>query len=265
MSMFVDARIDRIAERFLTPGRAAPRQWPRAVETVRLKVSTPPNWLDGASVNVVAYKMGRGPAVALVHGWEGQSVDLVALANSLVARGFSVWAIDLPAHGASDGVHLCIPLAASALLELGNACGTLYGAVTHSYGGSALVEAMNRGLEPGRVALISPPSDYAARAQSTAMAIGLPDEMVPQLHAKLSQLIGEPIEAIKMARRAPAMRAAALFAQSMDDPIIPLDATLAVVRAWPGALMRLARDLGHRRILADAATVRAVTSHIAEY
>lgn len=265
MSMFVDARVDRIAERFLTPVRSAYRQWPRQTEVVHLKVQTPAGWPDGPYVDAVAHKMGRGPSIMLVHGWEGQSADMVALANSLVARGFTAWALDLPGHGASQGTHLCIPLAANALLQLSGTTGTLFGAVTHSYGGSALVEAMNRGLDVGRVALLAPPSDYAARARDTAMGIGLPEEMVPKLLAKLSSMIGEPIEDIKMARRAPTMRAHAMFTQSLDDPIIPLDATLAVVQAWPSALMRVVRDLGHRRILNDPATVRAVTSHLIEY
>ena len=46
---------------------------------------------------------GLGPTVILLHGWQNNSWRWRKLINQLLMSGFSVVAIDAPAHGASDG------------------------------------------------------------------------------------------------------------------------------------------------------------------
>src|SRR5213082_3427517 len=50
-----------------------------------------------------ATQWGAGPAVLLVHGWEGRGAQLGALVDPLVEAGYRVIALDGPAHGDSAG------------------------------------------------------------------------------------------------------------------------------------------------------------------
>ncbi len=52
----------------------------------------------------VAYTAeGAGPGVLLVHGWDGSPRDMQDIAAALSRAGARVVALDLPAHGFSEG------------------------------------------------------------------------------------------------------------------------------------------------------------------
>src|SRR5690349_4240764 len=48
------------------------------------------------------YSWGQGPAVLLVHGWEGRATQLGAFVPALLEAGYRVVAVDMPGHGAAD-------------------------------------------------------------------------------------------------------------------------------------------------------------------
>src|SRR5262245_31825611 len=55
---------------------------------------------------LVAWRWGQGPAVLLVHGFEGNRAQFAAIIEVLVARGFAAVALDVPGHGESAGDEL---------------------------------------------------------------------------------------------------------------------------------------------------------------
>ncbi|HET8647659.1 MAG TPA: alpha/beta fold hydrolase, partial [Vicinamibacteria bacterium] len=99
---------------FGTLGRVAPQA---AGELARRLFFSPPR-LPGAAAlpagaeelsvevdgrRLAAWRCGTGPAVLLMHGWGGSSAQLGRLVPPLLQRGFSVAALDAPAHGRSPG------------------------------------------------------------------------------------------------------------------------------------------------------------------
>jgi len=73
----------------------------------RLKLDPPPGasplTLSHAGLALQGWALGQGPAVLLVHGWEGASGQFAPMALALAARGLRTVAFDLPAHGSSEG------------------------------------------------------------------------------------------------------------------------------------------------------------------
>ena len=59
--------------------------------------------------------LGSRPAVALLHGWGGRAAQLTSFVEPLVARGFSVVALDAPGHGSSGRGRSSAPQFAQAL------------------------------------------------------------------------------------------------------------------------------------------------------
>ena len=51
----------------------------------------------------VALSWGEGPLVILIHGWEGRSTQMTIIAKKLASLGFKAVAVDIKAHGESDG------------------------------------------------------------------------------------------------------------------------------------------------------------------
>ena len=64
--------------------------------------------IDGKAVGVSA--AGRGVPLVMVHGFGVESLLYAQTLGRLVALGFKVFAIDIPGHGESDGLHLSAAL-----------------------------------------------------------------------------------------------------------------------------------------------------------
>lgn len=250
--------MDQLALRFLAPKPAAALPWPATGRTLCVSVQTPSGWPDGPQVNVACHVTGQGPAVLLVHGWQSQAAHLGALAQALVAAGFTVWAPDLPAHGHSEGAQLSIPLAAEALQAVGRAAGAFHVAVAHSLGGASLVHALTQGLQVDQVVLLAPPTHYGAFARQFAREAGWPEARMPDWLAHLGRRIGTSPDEVDMVRQVASLKQAALLMHSTDDPVVPVKATQSVARASPGAQWQALEGLGHFRILSAPQVIDTV-------
>lgn len=248
-------RPEDVALAFLTP-RAPKQRLPLVMEgSEALRIAT-------SEGEIAAQRAGTGPTVLLLHGWEGQRSDLAAFALPLLDNGFSVLAIDLPAHGESAGNRTSIPQSARALREVGATLGPLYAAIAHSIGSAVIAEAMYGGLSVQRAVLISSPAEYERHARGFAAAAGLDSEGREAVVALLQETIGVDLREISLPGRARHLHQPALFIHSSDDRVVSVDDSLASARAWHGARHMRVEGLGHRRILTDPAAVAAAIEFI---
>jgi len=87
---------------------------------------------------IQAYHWGEADKkILIVHGWEGMSADFKGIITELTNSGFSVMAIDLPAHGKSSGKHTHLPMIIRLIEKLIAEHGPFYGIVSHSLGAAA--------------------------------------------------------------------------------------------------------------------------------
>jgi pimeloyl-ACP methyl ester carboxylesterase len=246
---------EHVARAFLTP-RPPPQPLVLALDGGEtLRITTP-------EAEVALQRAGTGPAVLLLHGWEGQASDLAAFAQPLLDASLSVLVMDLPAHGASAGRQASIPQLARAVRAVGEALGPLHAVIAHSMGSAVLAEALHVGLAAQRVVLISAPARYERYARAFAASAGLDAEGTEAMLAALRDAIGVDMREISLPRRAPHFRQPALFVHSSDDRVVPIEDSLASALAWPGARHLRVEGLGHRRILADPAVIAAVMAFV---
>jgi pimeloyl-ACP methyl ester carboxylesterase len=218
--------------------------------------------LQTSSGTLAAAVAGRGPAVLLVHGWEGKASDMAAFATPLLDRGFRVIAIDLPAHGESQGTQTSIPASARALVELQPVLGRLHAAIAHSVGTAVLVEAMASGLQVGRAVLVAAPARYIDYATAFAAQAGLGTRGTAAMLRALEQR-GVDVHKVSMPLRAPTLHQPALFLHSADDRIVPIGDAAETSQVWPGARLQRFEGLGHRRILQAPEVVAAAMDFVA--
>ncbi|WP_202945111.1 alpha/beta hydrolase [Methylomonas methanica] len=211
---------------------------------------------------IALQRAGTGPAVMLLHGWEGRASDLAAFAPPLLKAGYTVLAMDLPAHGASTGRQSSIPQSARALCEVGETLGPLHAIIGHSMGSAILVEALYTGLAALRAVLISAPAYYESYARNFAVSAGLNTEGTEVMLRLLCEAIDADVSEISVPRRAPRLHQPALFIHSTDDPVIAIEESLISAAAWPGARHQRVEGLGHKRILADQAVVAATIEFV---
>ncbi|MFL5575479.1 MAG: alpha/beta hydrolase [Gemmatimonadaceae bacterium] len=200
----------------------------------------------------------------LVHGWEGSGADLVPVAESLVEAGYRAALVDLPAHGRSGGRRTSLVEWLRALRAVAGVVGPIHAAVGHSFGGAAVALALAEGdVEARGAVLIAPAVGPAEFVERFARTIGLPADRTAGMVRRLGARVGRDIASLDVRRAA---RAIALPALVLHDPLdreVPWEHARAIADAWTGSRLVARQGLGHRRILADAESIRAVVEFVA--
>lgn len=208
------------------------------------------------------WRVGVGPTVLLIHGWEGAPSDMDPFVEPLLASGHAVVLVELPAHGRSDLPWTSVLHAADVIGRLGDALGPLHGVAAHSVGGAVATRAIHGGLAVQRVALIGAPARYDDYARAFARAAGLDHAATEAMLQQLALRYGADVSRASTPDFAARLTQPALIVHSSDDAVVPLSDAESIAAAWVGAKLMRCDGLGHRHILADAAVVDAVTGFI---
>lgn len=120
------ALASKLRREFMTPHTSPPRDWelPLLAQAERITLR----------FGLSALRWGSGPAVLLMHGWEGRPTQFAELIKALVNAGYGVVALDAPAHGRSPGREANVVLFARALLEAASELPPLKAVIGHSMG-----------------------------------------------------------------------------------------------------------------------------------
>ena len=240
-----------------------PRRYPRPPrEAEALAGATPFHVHLGATLTVQAWRWGSGPAVLLVHGWEGRGAQLAAFVGPLTAAGFSVVTFDAPGHGASPGNRSSLPHFAWSVRGVADAIDTPYAILAHSLGCAATTLAVRDGLEVQRLVYFSPPldpSDYVARFGDI---LNISTPVLDRMKARIEERFMRKWSDYSLAESAREMTTPLLVVHDKDDNETLWEDGAALTEAWPGARMITTEGLGHRRILRDPAVVEAGTRFV---
>jgi len=208
---------------------------------------------------VAVYRWGAGPVIVFVHGWSGRATQVAAFVGPLTAAGYCVIAFDAPGHGETPGSRTNILEFAAALQAIDANYGPLHGVITHSFGGMALAYALHKGLVAGRVVCISAPARLEFLVERFARMLNLPDPVLSDLRTRLEKRFDASVwELMSTDSNARTLTMPALIVHDRDDREVPWRQGKMIADAWRGAQWLATRGLGHRRILRDAATVKAV-------
>jgi pimeloyl-ACP methyl ester carboxylesterase len=248
-----------LAERiFFTPPK--PRR-SRGLEALR---AAEPMALAVDGRPVAAWRWGRGPAVALLHGWGGRAAQLVPFVEPLLSRGLAVVALDAPGHGASGRGRSSAPQFARALRAAADAAGGLHGVVAHSLGAAATALALRDGLRAERVVLLAAAAEPPLWVERFAERLGLPRDVVDEMRRRSERRIGIPWRELSVPTLAPSFEAPLLLVHDRDDRDVAVDDAKAIVAAWPRATLMETSGLGHSGVLRDSAVIERVSAFLAE-
>ncbi len=202
--------------------------------------------------------------VLLVHGWSARAEVMGLFVDPLLNSGFDVIAIDLPAHGRSNGHALSMPVGAEAILAVDRAIGPITAAITHSFGGTAVALAAEggppltsrlNGLQ--RVVLIASPN----RLDAMTAAFAKRRRLTAKIHAALNDVVstraGRPIRDIEIGHFLAKADLPALIVHDQNDDDVPFSRAEAICAVAPKAVLLPTKGLGHRRIVITSTVVRA--------
>lgn len=252
--MSLDEQARALLSEVLTPKR-------RAHQRIAATLREAQQWeIDTPAGAVAAWRVGEGPAVLLVHGWQDDNSLWAPLIDALAQIGVASVAFDLPGHGFSGGAQ-CSPAQAAAALEtIAAQLGPIDSVVTHSFGGPVTGFALLNGFKVRRLVLIAPPRGRNKRWFDFAAERGIADEVVHRARELYADDVGLRASFDLAAVADPTQT---LIIHSVDDDAVEWENGQAIAQQWPNAELVLCDGLGHRRVAQDRDVIQRVVSFVA--
>ncbi|MCG6899262.1 MAG: alpha/beta hydrolase [Gammaproteobacteria bacterium] len=239
------------------------RRFPESAAGRRIASTAQRDTLMVDGIPVAVYSWGTGPIVLFIHGWSGRGSQVAAFTEPLLAAGFRVMAIDAPGHGATPGDRTNILECAAVLQAFNHHYGSVYGAITHSFGGMVLAYAMNNGLTVARVVVISAPAHVEYLLQAFAQTLGIPESVTADMRRRMDARFPDGYwEKISTVVNVRTLDVPALIIHDENDRSVPWEQGRIIASAWPGARFLKTSGLGHGRILRNQAVVDAAVDFI---
>ncbi|HET9161257.1 MAG TPA: alpha/beta hydrolase [Caulobacteraceae bacterium] len=254
----LDRQARALLERWGTPKRRArPRVSRAMMDAEEHEIALP-------SGPLAAWRLGVGPGILLVHGWEDDNALWGPLADQFAGIGRAVITMDLPGHGFTQATDASPRGAAKAVREAAKALGPIDAVVGHSYGCTASIVALAQGLDAARAVMIASPIPRTGpRRRHPDREDDAPPEVVEralQLRAE-----GEDARRQQVEEMIGAMTAPALIVHSIDDEQCPVGNAQRMAELWPGSELLLVDGQGHRFVAQDAAVLQRVVEFCETY
>jgi pimeloyl-ACP methyl ester carboxylesterase len=244
----------RMRQLFVTPNEYAPRDW----ELPLLASSERVTLRFGLS----ALRWGEGPAVLLMHGWEGRPTQFATLIEKLVGAGYGVIALDGPGHGRSPGREADIVLFARALLEAADELPPLRAVIGHSMGGASALLATQLGLRTETLVTIGAPSNVLGVLRGFSRMVGLSRGARSRFIRLIEGRTGIAAKQLDVARYR--LDFPGLIVHAEDDKYVRVAEAAAIHEAWPHSRLLQLKEGGHHRVLADAVVTEAILELLEE-
>jgi pimeloyl-ACP methyl ester carboxylesterase len=251
---------DRVDE-FLHLMQRSPRrrEVPRLAEPLRGVEMQP---LAGPQGAIATWRVGEGPAVLLVHGFEDDNSIWTPLLDTLQARHHASVVLDLPAHGMSEGTNGYSPAAADALAVVGAALGPIKAIVGHSLGCWASALAIGEGLAVERFVLIAPPGGSSQeRWRRAARDLGYDDDVADQALAKFWRELG-PHRGRGLEQVLSNLASEMLFVHSRDDERSPFGQSEELCAGCERAVFFAIDGASHRDTAREPEAIAAIVTFL---
>jgi pimeloyl-ACP methyl ester carboxylesterase len=252
---------DTAVAEFLSAMKQPPRRRvvPRVAERLR---QVEMHELDGPQGRIAAWRIGEGPAVLLVHGFEDDNTLWTPMIDALMARGTAIVVLDLPGHGLSDGDDGFSPAGADAIKLVATALGPIEAIVGHSLGCWASALAIAEGVTAQRFVLIAPPGGSShERWRRAAERMGYADDVADRALAVLWRDLG-PARGRELQEVLSDLSPPLLFVHSQDDERAPLSQSRELCDGCADARLFVLTGPNHRATAQDSEALAAIITFL---
>ena len=215
--------------------------------------------------NIAIYRIPNdGRKILLVHGWNGRSGQFSTLIDRLSKEGFDITAIDLPGHGKSDSGQTSLPQITDVLSEIAEKLGPFDVLIAHSFGGVAGLNSIRLGVNYQKIVLISL-GGYKVRPMFENF-VGLFD-LDKRYYADRLLDLAETRFGVNPLEFGPNEFADKIMTETLlvhcnDDLESKKDISIMVHEKMPNSQLYLTNNLGHKKLLGDAAVIQRITDFI---
>jgi pimeloyl-ACP methyl ester carboxylesterase len=253
----------RLAARFAVSVFYAPRRLPASKWEVAAlgKGNTGFYEFDGERLAATVWGQS-GPAVLLMHGWEGRRGQLAKIGLAAMEAGFRAVAIDGPAHGSSRKKRTTLVEFSQAIAAATEKFGPFHSIVGHSFGAAAAAIALRKSAATKRVVLISCPYSLRHVVGAFAKFVGVPDRSHEAMYPIMEKLHRCPESELSFETIGPDLRLPTMLIHDERDSYVPFIDGERVHRLTRNSAFRKTVGLGHMRILQDQTVAEEAVAFI---
>jgi pimeloyl-ACP methyl ester carboxylesterase len=202
--------------------------------------------LEGTSIQV--YKWGSGKKIALfLHGWQSHSFRWKNYIEALPKEEYTIYALDAPAHGLSQGKHLNVVIYSRLVEQFIASTGPVDTIISHSLGSMATVYTLHRlpSLPVSQVIITGMPAEAKNFIQFYQSVLGLWPRTTRAILEFFKEEINHAPDYFSMVNFVATIDTPCLIIHDRHDLEAAYDDILTVHQQWKGAELITTEKLGH--------------------
>ncbi|HEY5747587.1 MAG TPA: alpha/beta hydrolase [Chryseolinea sp.] len=214
-------------------------------------------------VNVQVYRWGNGEKkVVFFHGWQSHSYRWKAYIEALPKDAYTLYALDAPGHGLSDGNFLSVPVYATLIQKFILEIGGAQTVVGHSLGSFSLLYTFfrNPSLPVDNVILMAPPGEASDFMTFYKDTLRLSNRAMKHIYHYFEQTYQVPPAYFSTKKFAASLPLKGLIIHDEGDAEAPYHYAVTINEAWKKSTLLSTQGFGHN--LKSPAVVDAVFKFI---
>ncbi|MEO9483310.1 MAG: alpha/beta hydrolase [Ekhidna sp.] len=205
---------------------------------------------------IKSYRWGNhGPKVLLCHGWRSKAADFRKMINTFNEQGYQVEAIDMRAHGHSQGKQTALPEFRDIIKQHIAKNGPYEAIAAHSIGALAVgivLSELGPALHPKNYFAISAPPYVRYFFGDIVSEVGCNEAVYNAMCGLVKEKYHQPIDYFDLRLKSNQLKKinTHLF-YCEDDQIVPFSKGEELEKAWSHASFVHVKGLGHYKIMAN--------------
>ncbi|MFY0606629.1 MAG: alpha/beta hydrolase [Cyclobacteriaceae bacterium] len=202
------------------------------------------------------YRWGTtGPKVLLCHGWRSKASDFRRMIEALVAAGYVVEAMDMKAHGKSEGTQSALPEFRDVLKEHYVQHGPYEALLGYSLGGLAaglVASELATYFQPHKLILIAAPPYARYFFRDIINDLGFKTEVYQSFCELVERNYNQPVDYFDLRSKVSKIENIEThFIYDEDDQTVPFEKGQELIDIFPKARFVHSMGLGHYKIISS--------------
>jgi pimeloyl-ACP methyl ester carboxylesterase len=204
--------------------------------------------LEYAGKKVQGYRWGSGEKkILLLHGWESHSFWWKRIVNNFSKEEFTLYAVDAPGHGLSEGNYINVPHYSGLIEQLVLSYGEVHAILAHSLGAFSSVYTLHRlpKLPVSKLVVMASPGEANEFFQHYRKILGLSDRSVKVIGDYFFKKLGYGPNYFSLKDFASNLQLPGLIIHDTEDKSAPYQHGLDAHNNWKNSEMITTSGLGH--------------------
>jgi pimeloyl-ACP methyl ester carboxylesterase len=204
--------------------------------------------IEYAGKKVQGYRWGTGEKkILLLHGWESHSYWWKSIVDSLSKEQYSLYSIDAPGHGLSEGSYANIPHYSGLIEQLVLRHGKIHAILGHSLGAFSGVYTIHRlpQLPISKMVVMASPGEAKEFFSYLRNVLGLSGRSIKVIGDYFVEKLGHGPDYFSLKEFASTLTLPGLIIHDTEDKEAPYSHAFEAHKNWKNSEMITTTGLGH--------------------